>query len=188
MRRVRSSLYLAVLLCASGGAALASDTADASLVVTVEGDSIVLTVPVSQVKVVIPRGNLTRDEEPGSGATTSPRYFKFSDADKGVVISGWFESEASWQGWKKFMAGEFTGLLKSEYPPSKAPDSLTAGPWNGFSYDVDLKSGKSAHLRAETFKTGTWVDLHISVTIDGPIADARTQALALLKSVDVKKK
>ena len=185
---MRSTIYIAALLFASGDAALASDGAVAPLVVTTEGDSIVLTVPVSKVKVVVPRGNLTRDEGPGSGATTSPRYFKFSDADKGVVISGWFESEASWPGWKKFLAGEFSGLLKSEYPPSSVPDSFTTGPWNGFSYDVDLKSGKSAHLRAEAIKAGTWVDLHISVTINGPTTDARTQALALLNSVKVKKK
>ena len=188
MNRHRSPLYVAVLLYAGAGGAVASEADNAALIVTTDGDAIVMTVPVSKVKVMFPRGSLTRDEEPGSGATASPRYFKFSDRVRGVAISGWFESEASWEGWKKFMAGEFASLLKSGYPPAAVPDSLAAGPWHGFSYDVDLKGPKSAHLRAETFKAGTWVDIHISVTGDGPISDARALAMALLKSIDVKRK
>lgn len=188
VKYLRTALFVVALLCTSFGTASAASPGDTALIVVTEGDTLVLTVPVSKVHLSIPRGNLTRYEEPGSGATASPRYFQFRDDAKGLVISGWFESESSWQSWKKFLAGEFAGLIKSEYPPSKDPESVTAGPWHGFSYDVDLKSAKSANLRVELFKAGTWIDLHISVTSVGSITDARSQAMAFLKKVEVKKK
>lgn len=188
MKYLPRALCIAMLLTVPGPAAVASDDVNPSLVVTTEGDSIAITVPVSRIKVLIPSGNLTRDEKPGTGATSSARYFKFADSGKGLVISGWMESESSWQGWKKFFAGEFAALLKSGYPPTQAPDALKAEPWNGFTYDVDLKPGLSANLRAEGFKDGTWVDLHISVSNSGPIADARAEALALLKTIEIVRK
>jgi hypothetical protein len=188
VRYIITALSVVALLCTSFGTASAASAADTALIIVSEGDTLVITVPVSKVELSIPRGSLTRYEEPGRGATASPRYFQFRDDANSLVVSGWFESESSWQSWKKFLAGEFADLIKGEYPPSKDPESVTADPWHGFSYDVDLKSAKSANLRVELFKAGTWIDLHISVTGVGSIADARSQAMAFLKTVEVKKK
>jgi len=167
---------------------LASSESATALVAVDTGDTWVLTVPVSKVNVSFPRGNLARYEQSAGGATESPRYFQLRDAARGLVISGWLESEASWEGWKKFFAGEFAGLLKSQYPPSKAPDQLEVGPWQGFSYEVDLTSERSAHLRVERRESGTWLDLHISVTGDGPVEELHARAIAFLKTIEMKRK
>src|SRR6185369_6675418 len=51
-----------------------------------------LTVPVSSLVVTIPKGRLALQNQAIGGATDSPRYFKFEDRDRGIIISGWFES------------------------------------------------------------------------------------------------
>ena len=123
-----------------------------------------------------------------TGATASPRYFQLRDAGKGLVVSGWFESESSWQGFGKFVVGELQALKKAGQLPTKAPEVVAAGSWQAFSYEVGLPGGASANVRAELIRAGTWIDLHISVSGSGPPGELREQAVQFLKGIMVTEK
>jgi hypothetical protein len=169
--------------------ALASDDPNTTLVVTTFQDSFELSVPVSNLTLVIPRGSLASAEEPRTGATASPRYFHFVDEKRGLVLTGWFESAASWSGFDKFWLGELSAMKNNGVSISKAPDVFAAGPWQAAAYDIDLPNrGTSENLRAELVRDGTWIDVHISVTSDRPHSADRAAAVELLKSMVVRER
>jgi hypothetical protein len=151
-------------------------------VVTDLQDSIELSVPVSKLTLVIPRGNLASVEEPRTGATANPRYFHFVDEKRGLVLTGWFEAASSWSGFEKFWIGELRAMKNGGVSIRKAPDVVAAGPWQAAAYDVDLpKKVTSANVRAELISAGTWIDIHISVTSDLPESEERDQAVQFSK-------
>lgn len=171
---------------------VAADTGDATLVMSITGDTIELTVPVSALSLRIPKGDLAVVEKSRSGAQASPRYFHLQDAGAGLVVSGWFEPARAFKGFETFWAGEFSAMKQSGLIPSEPPTAVTVADWSGIAYEIPLpgSDGKfvSTHIRAELIKAGTWVDLHISVTSEKPLADARTEALQLLKGIVVNQK
>jgi hypothetical protein len=178
---------LGVVAAGSFVAALASEGTNSTLVVTNLQDSIELSVPVSQLTLVIPRGNLASVEEPRIGATASPRYFHFVDEKQGLVVTGWFESASSWNGFEKFWAGELRAMKNAGVSIRKAPDVVAAGPWLAAAYDVDLpRKVTSSNVRAELIRAGTWIDIHISITSDLLQNEQREQAVQFLGSIVVK--
>ena len=168
--------------------AAAVDAPSSTLVVTATDDSFELSVPMSKLTLVFPRGDLARVDQSGTGATASPRYFQFFDRKHGLVVSGWFESASSWAGFQRFWQGEFGAMKKIGVPIRQAPEVVETDPWQAVAYDVDLSKGTSANVRAELVRAGTWVDVHISVSSDGPPVDAREQAIHFLKSVLIKER
>jgi hypothetical protein len=178
---------LGIMAAGSFVAALASEDASSTLVVTNLQDSIELSVPVSTLTLVFPRGNLASVEEPRVGATASPRYFHLVDEKRGLVVTGWFESASSWDGFEKFWAGELRAMKNAGVSIRKAPDVVAAGPWLAAAYDVDLpRNGTSANVRAELIRAGTWIDIHISITSDLPQSEEREQAVQFLRSIAIK--
>jgi hypothetical protein len=148
-----------------------------------------LSVPVSKLTLVIPRGILALAAEPRTGATASPRYFHFVDEKRGLVVAGWIESAASWSGFEKSWLGELRAMKNSGVSISKAPDVLDVGPWRAAAYAVDLPNrGTSENLRAELVRDGTWIDVHISVTLDRPQSKGRVAAVELLQSMVVRER
>ncbi len=177
-------------MCIAAGfvPAATPDSQNSILVVTTLEDRIELSVPVSRLTLTFPRGGLTTVDEPRSGATASARYFHFEDAKQGLIVSGWFEPASSYGGFEKFWAGELLAMKKNGVPLKEAPEVLEAGPWQAVAYNVDLPNGVSANVRAELISTGTWVDVHISVTGKGPAREVREQAVQFLKSIVAKEK
>jgi hypothetical protein len=185
--------YVAGLFGVVAGAslmpALASEVISSTLVATNLQDSIELSVPVSKLTLVIPRGNLASVEEPRTGATAGPRYFHYVDEKRGLVLTGWFEAASSWSGFEKFWIGELRAMKNGGVSIRKAPDVVAAGPWQAAAYDVDLpKKVTSANVRAELISAGTWIDIHISVTSDLPESEERDQAVQFLRSIVVRER
>ena len=174
----------------TGHPALAAEGEDTSgtLVVTMLEDSIELSVPASKLTLILPRGDLATVNEPRTGAAASSRYFHFADAQRGLIVSGWFEPASSYGGFEKFWMGELIAMKKNGVLLKKAPDVVKAGPWQAVAYDVELPNGVSANVRAELISAGTWVDVHISVTSKGASRDAREPAVQFLKSIVAKER
>jgi hypothetical protein len=178
------------LLSADG--AVGAGSADATLVMKIKGDTIELMAPVSDIALTIPKGNLVSVEDSRSGAQTSPRYFHLADTGSGLSVSGWFEPESAFKGFEAFWKGEFSAMKRSGLIPMEPPTAVAVGDWAGAAYDISLPGGRgdyvSTHIRAELIKAGTWVDLHISITSNKPVADVRSEALEFLKSIVVTRK
>jgi len=184
---LRKSIALgaaALLFCVIVSAA---DPADNAVVTSVQGDTIELTVPASALKLTFPRGGLA--EIHPTGSQSNPRYFNFANMDRGWVISGWIEPASTFQGYDKFWESEFAAMKKIGFNMKERPASVEVGDWKAIAYELALPASAgtavNSHLRAELIKDGTWVDLHISVTGDMPLAQARSEALEVLKSIVV---
>jgi hypothetical protein len=189
---VRASVAFGVIAILLSGVSVAADTDRTGLVTTIAEDTIELTVPVSALTLTFPKGDLAQVDDPRTGAQASPRYFHFADARRGLNVSGWIESAASFGGAGKFWSGEFSAMKQSGLIPKEPPMPIQVGGWSGASYDLDaskvIGKGVDTHIRAELVQVGTWVDLHVSVTADTSPAEARSQALEFLKSIVVKEK
>ena len=170
----------------------AAESRDSTMVMTIEGDTIELTVPVSALSLRIPKGDLAPVEESKTGAQASARYFHLAGASRGLVVSGWFEPAQAFKGFEKFWVSEFSAMKQSGLIPTAPPTSVAVGNWLGAAYEIPLPNGVaegvSTHIRAELIKAGTWIDLHISITSLQPLADVRSEALEFLKSIVVNEK
>lgn len=176
-----------VLFLGFGRPTIATESSSTELAVTSDGDHITLSVPVSRITISLPRGNLQRNGGPNTGSAASPRYFRFDDPKHGLIVSGWFENANQFEGFDKFWKAEFQSMRKNGVNVKGMPDGVRVGPWIAAAYDVDVGAlkGANTHLRSELVEAGTWVDLHISVTEEGSIEDARKVALQFLKEVVV---
>ena len=172
------------------GIASSADPANNAVVTSIKGDTIELGVPASALSLAFPKGGLA--EINPTGNQSNPRYFNFADLGRGWVISGWIEPASAFQGTEKFWVSEFTAMKNSGLMPKEPPVPVEAGDWMALAYELSLpeNAGKvvNSHIRAELVEHGTWVDLHISVTGDMPLEQARSEALALLKGIVVTKK
>jgi hypothetical protein len=191
MRASNSISLVALIGLLSTDLVVAADSANPALVTTIGDDAIELTVPVSQISLRIPKGDLAPVEASKTGAQTSPRYFHLSDPGRGLSVSGWFEPAQAFKGFEAFWKGEFSAMKRSGLMPTAAPSAVTVENWSGAAYEValpGLEKSVNTHIRAELIQAGTWVDLHISITTQKPVADARSEALEFLKSIVVSEK
>jgi hypothetical protein len=184
--------FAAIGLFFSTDVVVAADSRDATLVMRTTPDAIELAVPVSALVLQFPKGGLAEVKEARSGAQASPRYFHLADG-RGLIVSGWFESAQTFDGFETFWKGEFSAMKKAGLVPTAPPTSVVLGDWSGAAYELPLPDGApenmiNTHIRAELIKAGTWIDLHISITSRKPVAEARDEALAFLKSIAVKVK
>jgi hypothetical protein len=184
------SLVAAIGLLSAAGV-IAGDLAHSTLVMTIAGDTMELTVPASRISLRIPKGDLAPVEESKTGAQASPGYFHLADANRGLTVSGWFEPAKAFQGFEAFWRGEFSAMKRSGLIPTAAPTGVAVENWSGAAYEVavpGVEKSVNTHIRAELIKAGTWIDLHISITAQKPVADARSEALEFLKSIVVNEK
>lgn len=192
MRASNSISLVAVIGLLSTDGVVAGDSGDSTLVMTIAGDTIELTVPVSGISLRIPKGDLAPVEESKTGAQASPRYFHLADASRGLTMSGWFEPANAFKGLEAFWMDEFSAMKRSGLILTAPPTAVAAGDWSGAAYEIPVPSsvgkGVNTHIRAELIKSGTWVDLHISITSEKPVADVRSEALEFLKSILVHEK
>jgi hypothetical protein len=145
IKRCMRFTYLVGVLSAliAGHSVLAAAIEDPSstLVVTTFEDRIELSVPVSRLTLIFPRGGLATVNEPGTGAAASSRYFHFNDEKRGLVVSGWFEPASSYGGFEKFWTGELLAMKENGISIKEVPDVVVAGPWQAVAYHVDLPNG-----------------------------------------------
>jgi hypothetical protein len=189
---LNSTALVALIGLFSADGVVGADSGDATLVTTIAADTIELAVPVSEISLRIPKGDLAPVEKTRTGAQASPRYFHLADADRGLSVSGWFEPASSFKGFEAFWKGEFSAMKRSGAIPAEPPTAVAIGDWAGAAYEIPIPGGGreyvNTHIRAELIKAGAWVDLHISITSRKPVADARNEALEFLKSIVVDQK
>jgi hypothetical protein len=185
--KVSQSALALPLPIASGSSSLETPAgpSPAALIVTEEDGIFRLAVPASRLVMTLPRGTLARETTSAGGATSNPRYFHFTDSDRGINLSGWFESAESYAGFDKLWGQQIEAWRKGGMPsPLNAVKSRLDG-WELVSYDISLPSGSDAHIRAEWVQDGMWIDLHVSVGNSQPIESVRATALEIFKSIRV---
>lgn len=149
------------------------------------GESIEVTVPVSNLVLAIPKGSFEVEKSSGNGARASPRYFHLRDKPAGQVVSGWFESSDHAVELKESWTAEMAGLQKVGYGQPLNVEEAQIGEWRTITYDLPIQSGSSTHIRASMIRSGTWIDLHLSVSSGATPDDTRRSVKDLLGSIRV---
>jgi hypothetical protein len=140
-----------------------------------------LSVPVSHLVMTIPKENLSQQRNPSGGSANSPRYFYFADQKKALLISGWFESASGFKGMERFWKGE----TQSWGQKPKNVSFQQMGNWNVVIYDMEipLPKASNSHIRAELVQSGTWIDLHLSLTAEQSSKESRAELVKTLKKI-----
>ncbi len=165
----------------------ASAPAPDVLQVKLEANAYQLSVPVSRLMLKIPAAGLAQQNVRLGGSTNNPRYFEFVNSTRGLIISGWFEAAGGFKEIHEFWQGEAKAMSQPGLPPPEDVRFLTAGPWQVVAYrtSLQLPHGSNAHIRAELVESGTWIDLHLSMTSNLTVADAQAEMLRVLQSMQV---
>ena len=146
-----------------------------------------LTVPVSNLVAIIPRGDLVLGSNP-TMAVENPRYFFLEDAAQQLIISGWFEPEQGFLGLKEFWEGEKAKWRERGQPDPQAVSFARISDWEVVLYDMTLPTGSNSHIRAHWVQAGTWIDLHLSITSERTPAENRKKLKSILKAVQIRQK
>jgi hypothetical protein len=167
----------------------AAPSKDESLQLRQTRDEFILTVPASKLDLHIPRKGLKKL----NGASSNPRYFYFEDAPKGMIVSGWFESQANFSSAKEVWEGDTKQWSLQGLPAPANVSFQKIDRWDAVLYDMLVAPGTSLpvrnpHIRAHWVQAGTWIDLHLSMVSNDPKVDSRAQVMALLKSIQVTEK
>ena len=168
------------------GAAVASAPRPDALQVASLDTSYELSVPVSRLVMTIPKGKLTRG--PAAAGNNHPRYFYFLD---GVLqVSGWFEPAEKFRGVPSFWEGETRAWQSRGLPEPLNVSFGKVGEWDAVFYDMAMPGGTSSntHIRAHWVQSGTWIDLHLSLTSPRPAAEARAELQSFLQTIQVREK
>ncbi|MEA2236048.1 MAG: hypothetical protein QOC81_772 [Thermoanaerobaculia bacterium] len=179
--------FFAVLISLAFFAVSAAAQSD-RIVINEGPDAYVMTVPVSQLVMTIPKEGFTQGNTPRADATASSRYFYFEDKSKVIFISGWFEAQSEFPGMTKFWEGNIAAWSQKKLP---APANVTfkkIGGWDAVVYQMPQSSGSNSNIRAEWLAAGTWIDLHMSVSSDSPAAESTGQLESLLARIRVTEK
>ena len=141
-----------------------------------------LAVPVSRLVMTIPNAGMQRTTNP---TVDHPRYFYFSGG--GLNVSGWFEPAQGFNGiedfWKKEMAA-----WNKKLPTPADVEFKKIGNWDAVAYELPIGSASSSNVRAHWVQSGTWIDVHVSITSSAPAAESRAKAIAFLNTIQVREK
>jgi len=158
-----------------------SHSAHESTITAQEPDkTIILTVPVSKVKLTIPKLGLV---EQSTSNSPSNRYFLYWDTNSQLGISGWFEPESLFKG-IEFHWNEYTTKLNGNQPTNVSFEELNG--WDIVRYNIDIQGCSQSNVKAFLVQNETWLDIHISSFCNGskPHADI----LGYLKNITVENK
>lgn len=149
-----------------------------------------LSVPVSQLIMIIPKGKLLQQNNASGGSTDSPRYFYFEDKKQGMIASGWFESSKGYSNFNKLWNDEKISWQSNSIPMPINEKIFKLDGWEAVAYDVPvpLQAGNNSHIRAYWVQAGTWIDLHLSLTAKAKNLELREELTKLLKSIQVKQR
>jgi hypothetical protein len=183
--KIKAALAAAAAVFCAGVTAQQPDR----LTVSRAGDAYVLAVPVSRLEMAVPAGKLVPKPVDLGGSTSSPRYFQFSDPSQGLILSGWFEPSAAFKGLAEVWEKEQAAWKKRGLPAPMNVSTGKVGPWETVFYEHPFPDGLlSSHVRAHLVQSGTWIDLHISVTAKGSGAKNRAAIESILESIAVTEK
>ena len=191
MRAVVGFALLLVLAASSGqpvsesGKPAGAQRPDALRVVQ-RDEAYELSVPVSRLVMSIPRGQLVPRSTSVGGATNSPRYFYF--VDRAFNLSGWFEPAQKFSTVRKLWDEETKAWSRNGLPAPMEVSFRKVEGWEVVFYDSPSPVGNNSHLRAHWVQAGTWIELHLSMTADRPIAQNREFLETFLKLILVRER
>ena len=174
-----------VVLASLAFIAAGADAQSDRIVIIEEPKAFVMTVPVSQLVMLIPKEGFTQGNTHRADATASSRYFYFEDKSKVIFISGWFEAQSEFPGMTKFWEGNIAAWSQKKLP---APANVTfkkIGGWDAVVYQMPQSSGSNSNIRAEWLAAGTWIDLHMSIASESLAAESVRQLESLLARIRV---
>jgi hypothetical protein len=175
-----------VVLLMIGAAARAQGSERLS--VSVVGDNYVLAVPVSRVELLVPKGNLVQIPARVGGSTESPRYFQLGDLSQGLIISGWFESSSGYSGMDRYWEQQLAAWKNRNLPTPSDVSMQKIGNWDAVFYELPVLTGSSSHVRAHLVQSGTWIDVHVSVSAESSTVSNRTRVEGFLRSLVVRER
>ena len=179
---------LAGLILVPALAAGQSTPASEQLTITEEAERFVLTVPVSRLEVTIPKGDLKVVRATHGGSTDNPRYFNLQGKDPRLIVTGWVEPDRDYRGIQNLWNGEVAAWKKRGDPEPKEVSFEKLGSWDAVVYDVAVGSFVNSHIRASWVQAGTWIDVHLSLTMERPTAELRRRLREELGSIRVAEK
>ena len=180
--------WLSIALCTAVVSHTPAGAQDSRLAIEDAGNSFELTVPVSRLILSVPKGGLGIGRNKRGGATESARYFYLTDAEDGVVVSGWFEPAARYIDLGDSWRQEMEHMKKKGFPAPQDVEPSEIGKWRAILYNFPLPNGTSAHVRASYIGAGTWIDLHASISSARPGSESRKQVEALVRSMQIREK
>lgn len=160
---------------------------DSRIAVTKAKGGYELTVPLSKLVMNIP-GNLEQRTDTPGFSENGPRYFYLEDKSQGLIISGWFEPEQRFPGVKQLWESDTAAWKKNNVPDPLNVVFGTVGKWQTIAYDNDLPGTNNTHLRAHWVGSGTWIDIHLSLTSKLSSKEGRAKLEAILKTIQVREK
>jgi len=177
----RSAVVIALVLVVGGSRPIGPAIQQgSSIVVTESGPNFVITVPVSQLMLTVPKRGLVPDK-----ANKDPTYFKFDNDKETLIVSGWFSPADGFRSIQAFWSVEsanWTQRTGTPEPRNVAFEQM--GSWNIVFYDIEMQGITSANARAHWVEAGTWIDVHLSKTSDQS-SGLRGDLKGLLKSMVV---
>jgi len=155
------------------------------LTITELPDTYEITVPVSRLRMTVPKENFTQGTPAAGGSTASRRYFFLEDKKNHIFLSGWFEPQEGFPGIQKFWASETAAWAREKMPLPESTEFRKLGNWDAVIYQIPRKGGSNSHIRAHWLEAGTWIDLHLSVESDQPKNESAQALQSLLARIRV---
>jgi hypothetical protein len=180
MKRLGLLFTLSLLACSSGSGS--------QIAMTDNAGTLEVSVAASRLIMSLPSGGLRQMPSNVGGATANPRYFYFANRSSGTILSGWFEPAQRYVALDPSLAKETEGLRKAGFTGPQDVQATTIGAMNAVVYRIPTPSGSSSHVRASYVGSGTWVDLHASVTSGAGPDETRRQVVELVKSISFREK
>jgi hypothetical protein len=184
---LRIFIYLVALALISGCAAHQANVAD-SIVINEKSQQFEFTVPQSQLVMSLPKNDFMLSANKNGRATESPRYFYLQNEAANTIFSGWFEPAERYQALSYSFKQEMAGLKKSGFGDPQGVEATELGQWKIILYYFPIPNGSSVHMRTSYLRAGTWIDLHVSITSEQQVSEAKAALLDLLSSINVTEK
>jgi hypothetical protein len=182
-------LVTALLFSVTAAGAGAPDPAQVVAIVSADNNW-EITVPVGHATLVVPQGGLRVVKTDFGGSASSPRYFFLKEqANAEKIVSGWLEPARKIADVKQTLQTSWrdeSGHLKKVGMEPFAVEVGDTDDWATITYQIPVRSGSSAHIRASRIVADTWIDLHLSVTSAASAADNRVLVSQILKSITVR--
>jgi hypothetical protein len=187
--RLACKSSLAAMLFLVGACSTTGGGSSDRIEINAVNDGYRLSVPVSNLTMVLPKGNWSRKEKSTGGGTSSPRYFYFEDSkEASLILSGWFEPDQRFEGVPKLWEKDTRAWKKGGLPEPVNVSFEKSGRWDTVMYDHNFGKIVNTHLRAHWVQSGTWIDLHLSTTTTGTSADNRKKLRSLLRGISISEK
>lgn len=188
MHVIRVLILVVLTILVSGIGISQQSPKEVSLQIAEQKEKYVLTVPVSRLVMIVPKGGLARVNNSLGGATNSPRYFFFEDRSINLIVSGWFESDDHFKGVERFWAEEMAAWKQKNLPEPHDVSFEDLGSWKAILYDIGIPANGNSHIRAHWVQAGTWIDVHLSLTSNESQKKRRDKLREALKAIQVLEK